>query len=219
MKFLNENAPLIGLLLVAIGMAVGATVWVTTDVNDVRVRVSQSETNLVWEISKNTIGINENSAAIAANAVAIARNAEAIQRNAEAIDRNAKAIQRNAEAIDRNAAAIQRNAEAIDRNAAAIQRNAEAIDRNAAAIDRNGAAIDRNAVAIAANAAGIAEINRRLDRIEQRMDAMLEAIANLSATDDDAASPETVGTAAPAPTPASPTPDRRANDASLAAPK
>ena len=198
MKFLNENAPLIGLLLVAIGMAVGATVWVTTDVNDVRVRVSQSETNLVWEISKNTIGINENSAAIAANAVAIARNAEAIQRNAEAIDRNAAAIQRNAEAIDRNAAGIQRNAEAID---------------------RNGAAIDRNAVAIAANAAGIAEINRRLDRIEQRMDAMLEAIANLSDTGDDAASPETVGTAAPAATPGSPTPDRRANDASLAAPK
>ena len=203
MKFLNENAPLIGLLLVAIGMAVGATVWVTTDVNDVRVRVSQSETNLVWEISKNTIGINENSAAIAANAVAIARNAEAIQRNAEAIDRNAEAIDRNAEAIAANAAGI--------------QRNAEAIDRNAAAIDRNGAAIDRNAVAIAANAAGIAEINRRLERIEQRMDAMLEAIANLSDTDDDAASPETVGTAAPAP--ASPTPDRLANDASLAAPK
>ena len=99
MKFLNENAPLFGLLLVAIGMAVGATVWVTTDVNDVRVRVSESEANLVREISRNTIGINENTAGIAANAEAIGRNAAAIAGNAAGIAANADAIAANAAGI------------------------------------------------------------------------------------------------------------------------
>lgn len=113
MKFLNENAPLFGLLLVAIGMAVGATVWVTTDVNDVRVRVSESEANLVREISRNTIGINENTAGIAANA-------EAIGRNAAAIAGNAAGIAGNADGIAANAAGIAANADAIAANAAGI---------------------------------------------------------------------------------------------------
>ena len=120
MKFLNENAPLFGLLLVAIGMAVGATVWVTTDVNDVRVRVSESEANLVREISRNTIGINENTAGIAANAEAIGRNAAAIAGNAAGIAGNADGIAGNAAGIAANAAGIAANADAIAANAAGI---------------------------------------------------------------------------------------------------
>lgn len=59
MKFINENAAAITVLLLAVGMAVGATVWVVTEVNDVRNDLSDTERRLTEKINENAAGIAE----------------------------------------------------------------------------------------------------------------------------------------------------------------
>ena len=59
MKFINENAAAITVLLLAVSMAVGATVWVVTEVNDVRNDLSNTERRLTEKINENAAGIAE----------------------------------------------------------------------------------------------------------------------------------------------------------------
>ena len=59
MKFINENAAAITVLLLAVGMAVGATVWVVTEVNNVRNDLSNTERRLTETINENAAGIAE----------------------------------------------------------------------------------------------------------------------------------------------------------------
>ncbi len=58
MKFINENAAAITVLLLAVSMAVGATVWVVTEVN-VRNDLSNTERRLTEKINENAAGIAE----------------------------------------------------------------------------------------------------------------------------------------------------------------
>lgn len=57
MKFINENAAAITVLLLAVSMAVGATVWVVTEINDVRDDLSDTERRLTEKINENAAGI------------------------------------------------------------------------------------------------------------------------------------------------------------------
>ena len=59
MKFINENAPAIGIFLLLIGMAAGATVWVATEINDVRSDLHEAEMRLADKINQNAAGIAE----------------------------------------------------------------------------------------------------------------------------------------------------------------
>ena len=80
MKFINENAAAITVLLLAVSMAVGATVWVVTEINDVRDDLSDTERRL-------TEKINENATAIAENAAGIAEINERLDRIEQRMDR------------------------------------------------------------------------------------------------------------------------------------
>ena len=59
MKFINENAPALGIFLLLIGMAAGATVWVATEINDVRNDLHDTEVRLTDKINQNAAGIAE----------------------------------------------------------------------------------------------------------------------------------------------------------------
>lgn len=59
MKFIDANAPAIGLLLLLVSAAVGATVWVVTEVNDVRADLNAAERRLTEKINANADGIAE----------------------------------------------------------------------------------------------------------------------------------------------------------------
>ena len=65
MKFINENAGAITALLLVASMAVGATVWVSTEINDVRGDLNEAERRLAEKIAENAAGIAENAAGIA----------------------------------------------------------------------------------------------------------------------------------------------------------
>ena len=80
MKFINDHAAAITVLLLAVSMAVGATVWVVTEINDVRDDLSDTERRL-------TEKINENAAAIAENAAGIAEINERLDRIEQRMDR------------------------------------------------------------------------------------------------------------------------------------
>ncbi len=57
MKFINQNAPAIGVLLLLVSMVVGVTVWVVTEINDVRDDLHDSEMRLTEKINENAAGI------------------------------------------------------------------------------------------------------------------------------------------------------------------
>ena len=57
MKFINENAPAIGVLLLVVSMVVGVTVWVVTEINDVRDDLHDTEMRLTDKINENAAGI------------------------------------------------------------------------------------------------------------------------------------------------------------------
>lgn len=59
MKVINAYAPAIGLLLLLVSAAVEATVWVVTEVNDVRADLNAAERRLTEEINANAEGIAE----------------------------------------------------------------------------------------------------------------------------------------------------------------
>ena len=59
MKFINDHAAAITVLLLAVSMAVGATVWVVTEINDVREDLSDTERRLTEKINENAAGIAE----------------------------------------------------------------------------------------------------------------------------------------------------------------
>ena len=59
MKFINENAPAIGVLLVLVSMVVGVTVWVVTEINHVRDDLHHTEIRLTEKINQNAAGIAE----------------------------------------------------------------------------------------------------------------------------------------------------------------
>ena len=59
MKYINQNAPAIGVILLLVGMVVGATVWVGTEINDVRDDLHHSEMRLTEKINENAAGIAE----------------------------------------------------------------------------------------------------------------------------------------------------------------
>ena len=85
MKFINENAAAITVFLLAVSMAVAATVWIVTEINDVRDDLSDTERRLTEKINENAAGIAENAAGIAENAAGIAENAAGIAENAAGI--------------------------------------------------------------------------------------------------------------------------------------
>ena len=80
MKFINDHAADITVLLLGVSMAVGATVWVVTEINDVRDDLSDTERRL-------TEKINENATAIAENAAGIAEINERLDRIEQRMDR------------------------------------------------------------------------------------------------------------------------------------
>ena len=59
MKFINENAPAIGVMLLLVSMVVGVTVWVVTEINDVREDLHDTEIRLTEKINANAAGIAE----------------------------------------------------------------------------------------------------------------------------------------------------------------
>ena len=57
MRFINENAAAITVFLLAISMVVGVTVWVVTEINDVRDDLHDTEMRLTEKINENAAGI------------------------------------------------------------------------------------------------------------------------------------------------------------------
>lgn len=57
MKFINENAPAIGVMLLLVSMVVGVTVWVVTEINNVRDDLHDTEIRLTEKINENAAGI------------------------------------------------------------------------------------------------------------------------------------------------------------------
>ena len=65
MKVINTYAPAIGLMLLLVTAAVGATVWVVNEINDVRADLNATERRLTEKINANAEGIAENAEGIA----------------------------------------------------------------------------------------------------------------------------------------------------------
>ena len=59
MKVINAYAPAIGLMLLLVTAAVGATVWVVNEINDVRADLNATERRLTEKINANAEGIAE----------------------------------------------------------------------------------------------------------------------------------------------------------------
>ena len=57
MKFINQNAPAIGVMLPLVSMVVGVTAWVVTEINDVRDDLHDTEMRLTEKIDENAAGI------------------------------------------------------------------------------------------------------------------------------------------------------------------
>ncbi len=93
MKFINENAPAIGVLLLLVSMVVGVTVWVVTEINDVRDDLHDTEMRL-------TEKINANAAAIAENAAGIAQINARLDRIEQSLDGILEAIANHSHAED-----------------------------------------------------------------------------------------------------------------------
>ena len=99
MKFINENAPALGIFLLLIGMAAGATVWVATEINDVRSDLHETEMRLAEKINQNAAAIAENAAAIAENAAGIAETNERLARIEERLDKSDQRFEAMLEAL------------------------------------------------------------------------------------------------------------------------
>lgn len=56
MNFIS-NAPAIGVLLLLVSMVIGVTVWVVTEINDVRDDLHDTEMRLTEKINENAAGI------------------------------------------------------------------------------------------------------------------------------------------------------------------
>ena len=116
MKFINENAPALGIFLLIIGMAAGATVWVATEISDVRNDLHESEMRLAEKINQNAAAIAENAAAIAENAAAIADNAAAIAENAAGIAEANERLARIEQRMDKSGQRFEAMLEALCRS-------------------------------------------------------------------------------------------------------
>ena len=57
MKFINQNPPAIGVMLLLVSMVVGVTAWVVTEINDVRDDLHDTEMRLTEKIDENAAGI------------------------------------------------------------------------------------------------------------------------------------------------------------------
>ena len=96
MKFINDNAPAIGILLLQASMVVGATVWVVTEINDVRDDLHDTEMRL-------TEKINENAAGIAETNERLARIEERLERSDQRFEAMLEALSNHTHADDGSA--------------------------------------------------------------------------------------------------------------------